>query len=267
MLHFALVFGGGCVKTYRRSFIENSSGQLLIVAALAIAILIASASIYVYELNVEQNSQGSLRNADFVPAIKQCTRNAMIISLANISNGGARTILATNLEELAETLRSLRHQAIFQLTFSLHNDSDYESGVRLLWGAEGFGVSSAYVSFKLSVQGVENVELDYALNVTTAMLVEGFYTGNGDAKNVTVKCHIYNEKKPAQTENISLFYELDGYWIPVNSSNNVSIVNFGNGTYTISFSAIIPSEEVHISAHITDMRNIFVYANVTCTRA
>lgn len=253
------------MKAYKRNFRENTSGQLLIVAALAIAILIASASIYVYELNVEQSSQCSFQNANFVPAIKQCTRNALISSLANISNGGAKTVLATNLEGLAENLRSLRQQAIFQLAFSLHNDSDYESGVRLFWGAEGFGVSSAYVGFTLNVQGVENVELEYKLNVTTAILVEGFYTENGDEKNVTLTCQIYNEEKPAQAKNISLFYKVNDSWIPVESSNNISIVDFGNGTYVISFSAIIPSEPARVSVHITDMRGIFVYADVTCT--
>lgn len=255
------------MKAHRRNFRESSSGQLLIVAALAIAMLIASASIYVYELSVEQNGQSALQMANHIPAVGQCTRNAMISSLANISNGGERTVLATNLAELAETLRSLRRQAIFQLTFNLRNDSDYESGVWLLWGAESFGISSAYARFTLNVQGVENVELDYTLNVTTTIFVEGFYTENGDEKNVTVIYRIYNEEKPAKAKNISLFYESGGTWVPVNSSNNVSTVDLGNGTYTTSFSATISSNEVHISAHITDMRDIFVYANTTCAKA
>ncbi|MGB9675903.1 MAG: hypothetical protein ACPL0C_01785 [Candidatus Bathyarchaeales archaeon] len=249
------------MKTLKRNFRGNRSGQLLIVAALAIAILIASASIYVYELGVEQNSQSSLQTANFIPAIKQYTRNALISSLANISNGGSRTVLSANLEELAETLRSLKQQAIFQLTFSLHNDSNYDSGVWLLWGAEGFGVSSAYTNFELNVQGVENLELDYALNITTTVFVEGSYIGNGDEKNVTLTCHIYNEGKPAQAKNISIFYELDDAWIPANPS----VLDFGNGTYTLSFTAIIPSETVHVSAQVTDLRGIFAYANATCT--
>jgi len=251
------------MKTFKRKFRGNRSGQLLIVAALAIAILIASASIYVYELGVEQNSQSSLQTANFIPVIKQCTRNALISSLANISNGGSRTALSANLEELAETLRSLKQQTIFQLAFSLHNDSNYASGVWLLWGADGFGVSSAHTSFELSVQGVENLEMDYALNITTTVLVEGFYIGNNDEKNVTLTCRIYNEGKPAQAKNISIFYELDEAWIPANPS----VLDFGNGTYTISFTAIIPSENVNVSAQITDLRGIFAYANATCIKA
>ncbi|MEM3694923.1 MAG: hypothetical protein QXJ11_03070 [Candidatus Bathyarchaeia archaeon] len=255
------------MKAHRRNFRENKSGQLLIVAALAIAMLIASASIYVYELNVEQNGQSYYQIANFVPVIKQCTKNALISSLANVSNGGAKTVLATNLERLAGTIRGLRHQAIFQLTFSLYNNSDYESGVRLLWGAENFGLSSAYASFTLNVQGIENVELDYTINVTTAILVEGFYTGDGSEKNVTVMCHIYNEGKPAQAKNINLFYEVGDAWVPVDSLNNILMVDFENGTYAISFSATIPSDVVRVSTHITDMRDILVYANATCTNA
>jgi len=251
------------MKTLKHKFRGNSSGQLLVVAALAIAMLIASASIYVYELGVEQNSQGSLQTANFIPVIKQCTRNALISSLANISNGGSRTVLSANLEELAETLRSLKQQAIFQLAFSLHNDSNYESGVWLLWSAEGFGVSSVYTNFELSVQGAENLELNYALNITTTVLVEGFYIGNGDEKNVTLMCRIYNEGNPAQAKNISIFYELDEAWVPANPL----VLDFGNGTYIISFTALITSNNVHISAQVTDLRGIFSYANATCIKA
>lgn len=191
----------------------------------------------------------------------------MISSLANISNGGAKTVLTTNLEELAETLRGLKHQAIFQLAFSLYNDSDYESGVWLLWGAEGFGASSVYASFTLSVQGAESATLDYAANIKTTVLVEGSYTDNITTKNITVTCKVYNEGKPAQANNISLFYELNGAWIQATSLNDLLTVDFGNGTYAISFSAIIPSEPVRVSVHVTDTRGIFVYANATCTRA
>jgi hypothetical protein len=244
---------------------KECSGQLLIVVALAIAILISSTSIYVYELSREPNSQ-SLPVANYILIIKQCTKNALISALANISNGGQKTVLATNLDELSGIVRSLRQPAIFQLTFDLLNNSDYESGVLLSWGGEGSGFSSVYANFTLNVQGAENAELEYTLNITTTVLVEGHYIVNGDEKNVTLTCTVYNEGEPALVRNISLFYELGGVWGLVTSLDNLSTVDFGNGTYVLSFATISSSETIQVSTHIYDLRDIFAYANATCTK-
>ncbi len=67
-------------------FMANSSGQLLIVAALAIAILIASTTIYVYELSGERQSAEDFFISNCVFAVKQGSRNAVISALANASN-------------------------------------------------------------------------------------------------------------------------------------------------------------------------------------
>jgi hypothetical protein len=254
------------MKKYRRASRKERSGQLLIITALAIAILISSTSIYIYELSKESNSQSSLPIANFIPIIKQCTKNALISSLANISNGGSKTVLATNLDELSEILRSLRQPAIFQLMFDLLNNSDYEFGVRLSYG-EGFGISSAYANFTVNIQGLKNVELEYASNITTKVLVEGYYIRNGDEKNVTLTCKVYNEGEPALARKISLFYELGGIWVPVTPLDNLSTVDFGDGTYVLSFTTISSSENIQVSAHVYDLRGIFVYANTTCTEA
>ena len=83
-------------------------------------------------------------------------------------------------------------------------------------------------------------------------------------KLVTLTCKVYNEREPALAKNITLYYENLGNWIEVNSSNNLSIEDYGNGTYLISFTAEIPSEDVQVSAHAYDLRDIFVRANTTC---
>ncbi len=252
----------------RRKFRKNSSGQLLIVAALAIAIIISSTTIYVYELSKETNSTYASSISNFILALKQNTRNTVIGSLANISNGGEKTVLTANLNELSQVFRSLNHFEICQLDFTVFNGSNYDSGIWLSWNTSDLGVSSAYANFTLKVYSTTaNVTTSYAVNITTTVTINGNYTELvGDEKLVNLTCKMYNEGEPALAKNISLFYEKLGSWIPVDSSNNLSIKDYGNGTYAISFTVDVPSEQVLVSAHVYDLRDIFVRANTTCSQ-
>jgi hypothetical protein len=256
------------MKRYRKKFRANSSGQLLIVAALAIAVLISSTTIYVYELSKEiKGEKASSSINDFISILKQSTRNTVISSLANVSNGGEKTVLANNLNELSEVFRSLTSFGIVDLAFTPLNNSNYDAGVWLSWNTSDIGVSSAYANFTAKVQGMTtNMTLNYAVNITTTIAISGYYTKLvGEEKLVNLTCNAYNEGKPALAKNITLFYERLGSWILVDSSNNLSIMDYGNGTYTLSFTAEIPSNMVQVSAHVYDLRDIFVVANTTVT--
>ncbi len=257
------------MKEGGRKFRRNSSGQLLIVAALAIAMIISSTTIYVYELSKETNStHASPSISNFIIALKQNTKNTMIGSLANISNGGEKSSLTANLDELSQVFRSLNHFEICQLDFTVLNGSNYDSGIWLSWNTSDLGVSSAYLDFALKVYSTTaNVTARYAVNITTTVSISGSYTELvGNEKLVNLTCKIYNEGEPALAKNISLFYEKLGTWIPVDSSNNLSINDYGNGTYTISFTADVPSEQAQVSAHVYDLRDVFVQANTTCSQ-
>lgn len=251
-----------CWKRFR----ANCSGQLLVVAALVIAILISSTSIYVYEVSKEKNSQDYASISDLVLAIKQSTRNTMISSLANASNGGEKTVLAANLNELSQVLHSLNHFGTNHLTYMLLNDSNYESGIRLSWNTSDEGVSSACSNFTLKIYDTaENLTLNYAFNITTAVTISGYYTRLvGDEKQVNLICNVYNEEESALAKNFTIFYELVGSWTSINPSNNLSILDYGNGTYQISFAVSVSSNLVQVSAHVHDLRGIFVRANTTC---
>jgi hypothetical protein len=267
MLHNSLAFGGGYMRKPQKKFRANSSGQLLIVAALAIAILISSTIIYVYELSKETNGTYDLPISIFVLSLKQATKNAVISSLANISNGDGKAIFSANLNELSKVFSSLNHFGVCNLAFTVLNNSDYDSGVRLSWNTSDRGVSSAYANFSLKAYGMAtNVTLNYAVNITTAVTINGYYTKLvGSEKLVNLACNAYNEGEHALIKNMTLFYERLGSWIPVDSSNNPSITDYGNGTYHISFTAIIPSDNVQVSVHIHDLRDILVQANTTCS--
>lgn len=254
------------MKRKDRKFRSNSSAQLLIVAALAIAILISATTAYVYELGKETNSTYNISISDFVFAIKQTTRNAVISSLANISNGGEKTLLATNLNEFSQSLRNLIQFGIWQLNFTVLDDSAYDSGIWLSWDTNGIGVSSAYADFTLRAYDVAtNSTVNYAVNVTTTIIVSGYYTTVlGIEKVVNLTCNVYNEGESALSQNITLFYENLGIWMPIDASNNLSITDYGNGTYAISFRVATLSDTVQVSAHLKDLRGIFVQANMTC---
>ena len=256
------------MKKPNKIFRAKSSGQLLIVAALAIAILVASTTVYVYELAGEKQNTEDHSLSDFVLALKLSSKNAVISALANASNGGEKTVLADNLEALSSISTSFYKHGLWRLSYTLLNGSGYEDGIRLSWNTGGLGVSSAYAVFSLRVSGLtSNVTANYAINITTAIMLDGYYTGNATEKTVNLTCQVFNDGKPAQIKNITLYYEDFGGWFPVGESNNLSITDYGNGTYVISFTAAVSSDTVQVSAHAHDLRNVFVMANITCTQA
>jgi len=212
------------MKKCRKKFKANTSGQLLIVASLAIAVLISSTMIYVYELCRETNSaDASSLISDFVIALKLSMKNTMISSLAN-------------------------------------------AGIWLSWEMSDVGVSSAYANFTLTVYGrTAQVTMPYAVNVTTAIAVTGSYVRLvGEEKLVSLTCKVYNDGEPALAKNLNFFYENLGDWTKVDASNNLSVVDYGNGTYCVSFTINAVSDIVNVSTHVYDSRDIFVRANTTC---
>lgn len=254
------------MKKRRRKLNANSSGQLLVVAALAIAMLISSTTMYVYEVSRETNSSYTYSISSFIPILKQSVKNAMISSLVNISNNGEKAVLTANLDKLSKFIRSITSFGIYQLDFAVLNDSAYDLGIQLSWNSSNMGISSAYADFSLKLYDMAtNITVNYAVNITTTAMVNGFYTKlAGDEKLVNLTCKTYNEESPALAKNISLFYEDNGSWTPVNSSNNLSTVDYGNGTYTITFNIATSSENIQILAHVYDLREIFVQTSTTC---
>jgi hypothetical protein len=254
------------MKKSERKLQANGSGQLLIVAALAIAILISSTTMYVYELSRETNSEDYSSIGNFILAIKQGTRNAMISSLANVSNGGEKNVLAANLNSLSEVFRKIDSLGICQLDYTLLNDSDYERGRMLSWNNSGIGVSGAYANFTLKVYGMAtNVTLTYPVNVTSTVAITGGYARLiGDEKLVNLTCNVYNGEAPALARNISFYYQELGTWLPVDSSNDLSIIDYGNGMYHIVFVASSSLSAVQVRVQIYDLRGIFVQADTTC---
>jgi hypothetical protein len=248
-----------------RNLRSSDSGQLLIVAALVIAVLISSTTVYIYDMRKERDDDTQPTN-EFILGLKQATRNTMIGSLASISKGGENAVLATNLDDLAQGFRTLRRFGSCLLSFDVLNASDYSEGVWLSWNMSDRGVSSAYASFTLNVDGaMGNVTLNYGVNITTAIAVNGSFTilGGGE-KNVTLTLRVANEGRPAPANNITILYQASGSWITVNETKSLSVVDLGDGSYNISFTVGATLDEVEVSIRILDTRNIFVQADTVC---
>jgi hypothetical protein len=244
---------------------RSNHGQALIVAALIIALLFISTICYVLETEKDTISIQSTTNINLL-AIKVSSKNTLISALANISNGGGREVLMKDLKMLSTTLHTHSYDAESDLSFETFNSSPYQDGTWISWGDLGFGISSTYASFAIKESGLAvNYFTMYEVNITTALQIEGVYRDQGAEKTVNISCTVYDENGPALANKIDLFYwnQTDGSWTSVVQQNNLTIVDYGNGTYDISFVAY-SQEPVNVSAHVNDFRNIFVMANATC---
>lgn len=244
---------------------SNTSGQLLIVAALAIAIIISSTTMYVYELTNYTNESNGQPIVDLALAIKQSTRNAMISSLANVSNGGLNTTLAADLNSLLTSIRNTQQFGLCTLRFTLQNDSTYASGIRLLRG-NGSGISSSRANFTLTVDSsTGELTMPYSINITSSITVNGYYsTVEGNQKRVNLTIAVFNDGTPALAKNITVYYNNTGSWAQVNGSNEPSLTDYGTGTYRLGFTVVASENPVEVWVRVQDYRNVFVSAEEAC---
>ena len=246
---------------------RNSSGQILIVAVLIIALLILSTQLYVYEFGVTIGEANPNSFADSIFAVRLNTQHVVVGSLTNISRGGSNQTLSDNLQEWASFVgRQYQHGKLI-LNFTTRETAPYSSGIWISWGTDGLAVSGAYVnlSLRLSDRG-PNVNTTHAINITTTIRINSTYKAlQGNDKQVNVTCNFLNEANPALVENTTLYYKNETDWLLVGPQNNYTTTNYGNGTYFISFAANTSSSNVEVSVHAYDHRGIYVQTNVTCT--
>lgn len=255
------------MRKCHKSFRANKSGQLLIVAALAIAVLISSTTLYVYELSQKTGSGKSFSVGDSILALKQETNNAVMSSLVNVSNGGENAVLSANLNELSETVSRLRHSGMFRLDFALLNDSPYDSGIWISWNTQGTAISGAYANFTLHTNGeTEETTTHYAINTTTVLALNGSYIAlSGEERLVSLTLKLDNDGESAAVRDCALFYDDGGGWLYVNTSENLSVFNYGNGTYFFSFVVTTASNQLSVVAQVHDLRGVYVEASTTCS--
>jgi len=251
-----------------RSLKRDNSGQVIVITALMVALVLLSTAIFVIETEKDVPTGGSDTNNVF-SAYEQAARSTLISGLANVTNGGNPSVLTTDLNELDSLIASHSYESILQMSFTPLNEASYENGIWISWSTDGQGISSAYVTLNVNSTGTSSTStLEYAVNVTSQADLSGNYLQlNGTLNQVNLTVNVLNEGKPALAQNFTFYYE-DGAssaenWTQVTSP---SVTDFGNGTYAVSFDAQTqqPGDPLLASMHCQDQRGILVDANVTC---
>jgi len=249
-----------------RSFSKRDSGQVLVAVALTIALIICSTTLYVYETANSTNNLNTSFLNEFVFAIRHGTKNVLISSLANVSVGGERNILVTNLDEWCSFIGRQYTFGKCLLSYSLYNSAPYAEGFWINWGSDGYGVSSVSANFTLEINGKEvTAEVPYQTVVTLSLIVNGTSEPVGASTRVNVTLVLSNESLYALAKNMTFYYRNETTWILVDNSNNLTSVDYGNGTYRSFFTVPTSSDNVEISAWVFDEREILVVANATCS--
>jgi hypothetical protein len=251
-----------------RNLRHDNSGQVIVITALMVALVLLSTAIFVIETEKDVPTVSPDTNNVFL-AYQQAARSTLISALASITNGGNPSILTADLNELNSSITSHSYQSILQMNFTPLNETLYKNGI-LIWGTDGQGISSAYVTFYFnSTEASATSSLEYAINVTSQVNLSGSYLQlNGTLNQVNLTVNVLNEGKPALAQNFTFYYKDAAFstenWTQVTSP---SIRDFGNGTYAVSFDAQTqqPGDPLLASMHCLDQRGILIDANVTCT--
>ena len=236
------------------------------IAVLIVSLVLLSTQLYIYDVGRPLESGESGVN-NFLYAVKLGSKHLVTGSLANVSTDHNNTILTTKLEGWKSFIEGLSQFGKPILVFTLQNTSPYTNGTHLSWVADGFGISSACAGFNFSLfDGQVSVQSFYVVNVTTSLEVKGVWRAlTEDLKQVNVTCNLLNEGAPALAEDLAVLFESSGSWQRADEQSNYSLVDYGNGTYLVSFDANIPGASASVSAQVYDMRDIYVQANTTCS--
>lgn len=247
-----------------RNFRRNKKGQVLVISALLVALILLSTAIYVMES--EKSIPTAADENNVFPAYKQAARNTVISALANITNGGNPNTLTTDLNELESAITSQSYQALTQINFMPLTNGTYQNGLWISWGSNGQGISGGYVTLNVNATGTLTTSTyDDSINITSEADLSGNYEQiNSTSNQVNLTINIYNEGKPALARDFTFYFENATNWALVDSP---IITNFGNGTYTAAFVAENNQQTnpFVVSMFCQDQRGILIGANATCT--
>jgi len=259
----------GRLRGERQMRKKEDSGQILLITAFIIASLLISAQLYILDVGKISGEMNSNSLNDFVSSVKLGSAHVVAGSLANISIGGAFSLLESNIREWAQFVSAQYVEGKNILNFTLEEAAPYSSGVWLFWGANGYGASSAYVDFLHTLVGRDSdVEMAYSVNVTTALLISSTSRMlNETTQQINTTIQVSDETGPALATQVTVYYKVSGSWLIPDGSNDFELLDYGNGTYLASFTAAILTPGVEVSVHAIDFRGVRVQANVTSTEA
>ena len=241
---------------------RRGRGQILVVAALGIALVIISTQAYVLELSRTMVSSEYGCFSDYLLGIEQGAGHVVCASLVNVSRGGASSILSDNLDRWEAFVSGDHTFGWCDLNATPASQPPYSEGVRLDWGTEGEGVSSACADLTLNVSG-RGLEVDhqFTVNTTTLLSVAGSYVDlGGDAKALTVMVELQVDGGGALAGSITLEYMKSAAWTDPTGLGSYQEQDLGNGTYIYTFTDDVPGSPVQVRAQVYDLRGVYVRA-------
>ena len=239
---------------------KSRRGQVLVIAALAIALTILSVQSYLYDLSKQTLTPQNDYLSDYILSIKQGTNHIVTASLVNTSNGGASINLENNLARWSEFVANDYRFGAPMLTTTLESTSPYSDGMRLEWGTTGVGTSSICSDFNFDISGRDvEVNWDYTVNKTTKVTSIGGYTDlGGTTKQFDLTINLANEEISCIASSVILHYNKTTTWEDPTGLGVYSVTDYGNGTYVVSFTDDVDKLQVPIRIQIVDLRGVYV---------
>ena len=236
---------------------RGRSGQIIVVSALVIALIMTSTATYIYELSGNIGDTDSYVLNDFIRSIELGSQHVMICALANIANGEQNQTLSANLNEWTAAVGG--QYSLGEFTLNYTRALLYKN-----WVSNGSGVSEAYANFQLNANGeAAEMQLPFYVNVSTRLHVGVITKNSSSGEQVTVISKLFNEGQPALAKNVTIYYNESGEWQSPGPANNYVMVDYGNGTYRATFT-VENSATLDVSVRVFDSRSILVQANATC---
>jgi hypothetical protein len=249
-----------------RSFRQDCRGQVIVVTALLVAVILLATAMYV--IDVQKNTP-SVQKDDgvLIDSYETSVRSTLVSALANFSSGGDRVVLDSDLVQLRDVILAHSYEAQLSITYNLLNSNGYSDGLRVSWGSNGEGISSAYTTVTCSsTSSSGSSDVTYVVNVTDRIHLNGDYVQfNDTTKLVNLTVHLYSETGSALANSLVFSYRTASDWVTIESP---SITSNGDGTYTVTFNAQteLIGESLDVSIVCLDTRCISVGASLAINR-
>lgn len=243
---------------------RNNSGQVLIVAALAIAFLISSTIVYIYQTSQVVSVDEPYATQYFVRNIKLSSRNLIVSWLANVSIGGDRETLGTTLDRWSRFVESQYYVGKCVLKSECCENGHYSEGLWIDWSEGDFGVTSAKVEFTLNLTNAgSEFTITFPVNITTSLATSGTYEVNPPFwHDVSMTINVYVDGMPALVKDLSVYYGHTSGWLDAEQLSSYSLTDYGNGTYRLTFT-LSRFWTYKLLTQAFDQRDIFVQTSST----
>jgi hypothetical protein len=245
----------------KRSIRNDNKGQVIVITALLIGLLMFSTFVYVTEV-IKQAPTKTNQNALF-PQYQQNLKNTLISALANMTSDNNTQVLNQDIEKLNQIFSSHFYGSLLQINYTFANTAPYQNGLWISSGQENYTVVGAQVSYQLfSVGRSETSSVVGNVTVGSEVYLSGISSQIDQAtKQGNLTLEVFNEESSSHQPLLLLSRRCSMVRI-----ENLSSTDFGTGTYKIVFSAQLsqPSDPLTLAIYVLDQRGINMRVQATC---